>query len=83
MIKMQSTWTWNLSPITNTSKIHLHVALKTNWKLAKSPIQPRLKERSTQDWVGREEKQSGQDLWLRQGTQKKREIIGVEILPGE
>lgn len=57
------------------------MALKTNWKLAKSPIQPRLKERSTQDWVGREEKQSGQDLWPRQGTQKKREIIGVEILP--
>ena len=48
MIKMQSRWTWNLSPTTNTSKIHLHLALKTNWKLAKSPIQPRLKERSTE-----------------------------------
>lgn len=58
----------------NTLKIHLHVEevlLKTTWRLVERLFYNRgCKERSTQNWLRKEERKSGQDLCSWEGTQK-------------
>ena len=46
---------WSSRPPTNTWKTHLHVekfSQNTHWTLAEDLIQPKLQERSPQNWIG-------------------------------
>ena len=52
--------------------------LETGWK---NHLQQRLYEKSKLNWVGREGKQTGQDLYLWERTQKRRGITGPTHSP--
>ena len=69
--------------INSTSKCGA-ILLKTNWEAGiNTHIQPRLQERSTWNWVGREEKQSGYDQHPWEGTQKRKGIAGKSSMGSE
>ena len=57
----------------NTSKTHLHVeqfSLKTDWRPDERVFYYKDYERPKVNWVGREGKQTGQDLYLWERTQE-------------
>ena len=65
----------------NISKMYLHVeqlSLKTNWNWQKDSCTTKAVRKIQRNWIGREEKQSGLDLWAWKGAEKKRGSPRVE-----